>query len=82
MNATIKEAELNKHNLTILPSGYGHWKISCDYRGKRISCITNDSEAVDNFKSERGDKRNGYNRILSGYCTLINEIIRNYKNSL
>ena len=82
MNATIKEAELNKHNLTILPSGYGHWKISCDYRGKRISCITNDSEAVDDYKSNPGEKKDGCNRIKSGYLCLINSIIRYYNNSL
>ena len=73
---------MNKHNLTIVPSGYGHWRISCDYRGRRIYTTTTDSEAVDDFKSERGEKRNGYNRILSGYSTLINQIIRTYKNSL
>lgn len=78
MKTTIKEAEANKHDLTIIPSGYGHWQISCLYRGKRISTITTNSEAIDNYKSNPGEKKDGCNRIKSGYESLINTII--FKN--
>lgn len=78
MKATIKQAENNDRNLTISLSGYGHWKISCDYRNKRISTVTTNSEAVDSFKAQFGEKTiDGYNRRLAGYITLCEEIIYN-----
>lgn len=76
MKATIKQAEANERNLSITMSGYGHWKISCDYRGKRISTVTTNSVAIDNFNSEYGEKQDRRNRIKEGYEDLINEIIR------
>ena len=41
MKATIKQAENNDRNLTISLSGYGHWKISCDYRKKHCLPVFN-----------------------------------------
>ena len=82
MKATIEEAERNEKNLTVIFSGYGHWKISCDYRGKRISTITTNSIGVDNWNSERGETQQNWrkkgrpiNRNLAGYCDLCSEII-------
>lgn len=76
MKATINQAESNERNLKIEMSGYGHWKISIDYRGKRISTTTTNSVAVDNFKSEYGEKQDGRNRVKEGYEDLCNEVIR------
>lgn len=78
MKATIKQAEYNERNLSISKSGYGRWKIECDYRGKRIGTTTNNSEAVDNFHSEFGEKNQyGENRRKVGYIALCEDIIRN-----
>lgn len=76
MKATIKQAENNERNLTIKMAGYGHWRVSMDYRGKTISTVTTNSMAVDDFNSEFGEKKHGYNRRKSGYEALCNEIIR------
>ncbi len=76
MKATIKQAEKNERDLSIEFNGYGHFKIGCEYKGKRIYTTSTDSEAVDNFKSEFGEKNHwGRNARKSGYVTLINEII-------
>jgi len=40
-----------KH-LTILPAGYGHWKVTFDLRGKSITKVTTNSQAIDRW-SER-----------------------------
>lgn len=76
MKATISQAERNDRNLSIRMTGYGHWRIECDYKGKRINTVTTNSVAVDNFNSEFGEKDNyGYNRRKQGYESLCNEII-------
>lgn len=80
MKATIKQAENNERNLTIRQTGYGHWRISMDYRGKTISTVTTNSTAIDNFNSEFGEKIDGCNRRKSGYESLCNEIIRANSN--
>lgn len=81
MKATIKEAENNARYLRIQFNGYGHYKIEADIRGKRKSCITTDSRAVDDFNSEFGEKdeRTKENLRKRGYETLINEIIYSNK---
>lgn len=77
MKATIKEAANNERGLTITPAGYGHWKISATYRGKELRAKTNNSEAVDNFRSDPDEKDDyGVNRRKNGYETLLSEIIR------
>lgn len=77
MRTTIKEAENNTRGLTIEFSGYGHYKITADIRGKRKHCNTTNSMAVDDFKSEFGeiDDRTLENRRKRGYTELLNEII-------
>jgi len=81
MRATIKQAEKNENNLSILTSGHGYWKISMTFRKKDISVITTNSIAVDDFKSEFGeldmDKKN---RRLMGYIDLCEEIISKHYN--
>ena len=87
MKATIKEAENNEKNLTVKMTGYGHWRIECDYRSKRISTVTTNSIAVDDWNSEQGEtarsykgKGRGYNRNLMGYLSLCTEIINANNN--
>ena len=75
MKATIKQASCNERNLTVRLTGYGHWKIECDYRNKRISCTTTDAPAVDDFNSEHWEIKDKCNRRKQGYESLINEII-------
>lgn len=77
MKTTIKQAEKNKNDLQINPTNYGHWRISCLYRNKRISTITTDSQAIDDYYSDSGEKNiHNQNRIKLGYECLINEIIK------
>jgi hypothetical protein len=81
MKATIKQAIRNERNLTVLKTGYGHWKIECDYRGKRISTTTTNSIAVDNWNSDHFERdQYGCNRIKTGYQDLCSEIIRKSNN--
>jgi hypothetical protein len=80
MKATIKQAESNQRNLSIISTGRGHFRIECDYRGKTISAITTNTMAIDGFKSEIGEKMDGRNRMKEGYEDLCNEIIRKNSN--
>ena len=76
MKATLKQAARNERNLSIMLTGHGHWKIICDYRGKRIHTTTTDSVSVDNFRSDPTDRdREGYPK-LRGYRSLCSEIVR------
>ena len=71
MKATIIQAEQNVRGLTVMPSGYGHWKIECTYFGRRYSTISNDSLSVDDFNSEFGElDRHNCNRRRKGYVAL------------
>lgn len=75
--ATIRQAEQNERNLTITLKGYGHWKISCEWYGKTLKTVTTNSIAVDDFRSEQGEKDEyGCNRNKQGYESLCNEIKR------
>jgi hypothetical protein len=77
---TIKQAELNEKNIRIKQTGYGHWQVSADYYGKRRTIVTTDSEAIDNFNSEFGEKKDGCNRRKQGYATLLSYIKRASSN--
>jgi hypothetical protein len=63
----------NKRNLSIVSSGFGHWRIECDYRRKRIHTVTHNSIDVDNFRSQ------SITRIKQGYKNLIQQIINDNK---
>jgi len=79
MNATHTQAARNHRNLTVSKTGYGHWRITCTYYGKRISTVTTDSVSVDNYHSDEYDRnREGY-RILNGYKSLCSQIINAHK---
>jgi len=63
-----------------VPSGHGHYKVGINYRGKLITTITNNMPAVDDYKSEDGEKDGRVLRRKRGYESLRNEIIwRNRK---
>ena len=81
MKATIRQAEMNDRCLRIYPTGRGHYRISCDYRGNTISTITTNTRAIDDFNSELGELVDGCNRIKQGYEVLINEIIRAHESN-
>ena len=57
-------------NLTILFSGYGHWKIGTRHYGQLIYTITTNSSAID-------DAKDGIKKAISA---LRKEIISNNKN--
>lgn len=65
--------------ITILPSGYGHWKISMQYYNKTIITITNNSQAIDDYKSEDWEKDGRVLRKNRGYNLLKNELVNEYR---
>lgn len=76
MKATIRQAEENEKNLSIRKTGYGHWRIECDYKNSRIHTTTTNSMAVDDFNSEFGEKdQYRVNRRKQGYEQLCRQII-------
>jgi hypothetical protein len=79
--ATIKQATSNHRNLRVEKVGYGTYKISCDYRGKRISTKTHDSQSVDLWNSDSDDKLHGFNCVARGYNSLLHQIISEHINN-
>ncbi len=73
--ATIKQATSNHRNLSVEKVCYGHYKISCDYRGKRIYTITTDAQNIDLWNSNPGAKMHRFNCVLLGYNLLLHQII-------
>lgn len=47
---------MTRQGMTISQSGYGHWHVSYEYRGKRIGTVTTDSQFIDNLKQSRATK--------------------------
>jgi len=66
-----------KKILTVMPSGYGHWKITTTHYGKRISCTTNNSMAIDTYQCNDAEWKRG---SVGAYNELRREIIRKNKN--
>lgn len=62
-------------------AGYGHKKITIEYYGKEISCVTNNMSAVDDYNSEEGERKDGRLRTNTGYRILRSEVIRSHKQS-
>jgi hypothetical protein len=65
-----------KKHISITQTGHGHYRITMLIYGKPFSCITTNSEAVDEFRDRDNTRRS--NR---GYKALYNEIMRNYRKS-
>lgn len=67
--------------IIIQKTSYGHWRISTDYYGKEISCITTNSIAIDNYNSEDDERKGRKLRRKMGAADLRNEIISYHKQS-
>lgn len=65
-----------KHWIRLMPSGHGHYRVTTPYYGKEISCTTNNMPAVDDYKSEEGERQGRELRQLRGYKALRAECIR------
>lgn len=61
--------------------GYGHKKITIEYYGKEISCVTTNMHAVDDYNSEEGERDGRELRTKRGYTALRDEVIRKYNES-
>ena len=70
----------NLNNLSVAVSGHGHYKIYTTYYGREISCTTSNMPAIDDFKSEEGEKDGRELRQLRGYKSLRAECIRKNKS--
>lgn len=68
-----------KPDLGVSPSGHGHYKVYTTYYGKEITCTTNNMPAIDDFKSDDGEKDGKELRTLRGYRLLRNECITKNK---
>lgn len=68
-----------KHDLTVRPSGHGHYSVETTHYGKTIKCTTNNMQAIDDFKSEDGEKDGRELRQLRGYRALRAECISKNK---
>jgi len=44
-------------NLSLMPSGHGHYKVTITYYGKTYSTTTNDMSSVDAYRSDKGEYR-------------------------
>ena len=67
------------NNLTVIPSGHGHYKVITTHYGKNISCVTSNMPAIDDFKSYDDEKDGRELRKLRGYRTLRAECISKNK---
>lgn len=63
---------------SLLPSGHGHYSYLIQFRGKEYKTVTNNMRAVDDFKSDEGEKRWRRDRHLMGATALRNEAIRTH----
>ena len=50
--------------ITIMPSGYGLWKVTTHHYGKEISAVTTDTRAIDAYNDDNERKSNRGKREL------------------
>lgn len=55
---------MKNHFITIMPSGYGHWKVTTQHYGKEISAVTTDTRAIDTYNDDDERKSNRGKREL------------------
>lgn len=68
---------MKKYNLsTCQSSGHGHYKVGIEFRGKEYTIITNNMGAIDDYRSEVGERDGRELRVKRGYLALRDEIIR------
>ena len=65
--------------ISVTKTGYGHWKISMTHYNKEISCVTTNSQAIDDYSSDDFEKDGREFRKKRGYNTLKSEIVRKNK---
>lgn len=68
-----------RDRITIQKTGYGHWKVTIEYRGRRYSCTTTNSLAVDDTQLEEWERRKntcGYSTCKQAYQALYDECKR------
>jgi hypothetical protein len=69
-----------KNRITIQFAGHGHFKVTIDFRGKKYSCTTNDTMAIDKIGDESKDLKAFYVTEKQALTALYNECKR--KNNL
>ncbi len=80
MKISFNQAWNNARNLQFVKSGYGHYTISCRYRGKVISCCSNATwntdELNDWWGSDAPTTKKEKQNFVSAYRALVLEILR------
>jgi len=56
---------MKTHCITVLPAGYGHWRVQSTFRGKPVCGITTDSELIDKYKSLKDARERGIKTVES-----------------
>lgn len=74
--STLSQVQRNHRNLSIEKIGYGTYRLSCDYRGKRIFAKSHDSVSVDLYNSDPHERHQRQNSMALGYNSLVWQIIR------
>lgn len=69
--------ELKNKVESIVKIGYGQWKVTINYRGKKYSYITNNSMAVDATTLDDNEVRRGrfYTTKKKGYESLYDDCL-------
>ena len=81
VNAAKHKMSKSNNYLRLEFRSYGHYRIILEYYGKEISCITTNMPAVDDYKSEDGERDGRELRTKRGYEALRDEVIRKHKES-
>ena len=68
-----------RKTLFVQPEGHGHYRVTTEYYGKYIACITSNMPAIDDFKSDEDEKDGRELRKLRGYRELRSECISKHK---
>lgn len=74
---TLKQLQ---NNIIMSPIGYGTYKVTITYRGKRYHCHSNNSMAYDMLNHEKGEPKAYYNTQKQARQAVWNEC--KYKNEL
>lgn len=61
-----------------VPSGHGHYSFLIQYRGKEYKTVTDNMPAMDDFRSEEGQRDGRELRTLRGAKALRAEAIRKH----
>lgn len=64
---------MKNHFITILPAGYGHFKVITQHYGKEIQCITTDTRAIDAYNDDNERKSNRGKKELRAICIRANK---------